>query len=101
MRALLRLAPSGVLAALFVLVGSEAPAQKPETKRPALPAGFVAQTGVKYVADGDAAQELDLYFPEKRAAGPQRVLVWIHGGGGRGGSKAQPPYLNELTRGYI
>ena len=36
-------------------------------KRPMLPKGFTAEYDVKYVPDGDAAQTLDIYFPEKPA----------------------------------
>jgi acetyl esterase/lipase len=98
-----RLFPA-VLATLvcwFVLAAPEAPAKKPEPKRPPVPTGFVAEYDIKYVPDGDSAQELDIFFPEKRAEKPQPLLVWIHGGGWRGGSKTQVPYLNQLPRGYI
>lgn len=101
MRVFRILAESVVLAAVLLLVAADAPAQKPEAKRPALPAGFVAEYGVKYVPNGDEAQELDIYYPAKRAEKPQPLLVWIHGGAWRAGSKAQPPYLKQLERGYI
>jgi acetyl esterase/lipase len=51
---------------------------------------------VTYVTDGHANQTLDLYLPAK-PAGP--LLVWIHGGGWRGGSKANPPGLAVLAKG--
>jgi acetyl esterase/lipase len=89
------------LASFFVLVAPQAPAQKPEPKRPAVPKGFVAEYDVPYVPNGDPAQVLDIFFPEKRAEKPQPLLVWVHGGGWSGGSKTQLPYLNQLARGYI
>jgi acetyl esterase/lipase len=76
-------------------------AQKPEPQRPKLPAGFVAKYDVKYVPDGDAAQTLDIYYPEDKTAPPRPLLVWIHGGGWSGGSKAGMPYLGQLTNGYV
>lgn len=75
--------------------------QKPEPQRPKLPAGFVAEYDVKYVLDGDAAQVLDIYYPEDKTATPRPLLVWIHGGGWSGGSKAGMPYLSRLADGYV
>jgi len=95
------IATFALLACCFVFGNPGAMAQKPEPKRSPVPAGFVAEYGVKYVPNGDSAQELDIYFPEKRAEKPQPLLVWIHGGGWVAGSKAQVPYLNQLPRGYI
>lgn len=84
-----------------VAAAADAPAQKPEPQRPALPPGFVAEYDVKYVPDGDEAQALDIYFPETRAEKPLPLLVWIHGGGWAAGSKAQPPFISQLKRGYV
>jgi acetyl esterase/lipase len=90
-----------ILACCLVLAVPAAPAEQPQPKGPTVPAGFMAETGIKYVPNGDSAQELDLYFPVKRAEKPQPLLVWIHGGGWRGGSKTPMPYLSQLPRGYI
>ncbi len=49
-----------------------------------------------YVTNGHARQKLDLYLPA-RPQGP--LLVWIHGGGWRGGSKASPPGLALVKNG--
>jgi acetyl esterase/lipase len=87
--------------ACAVLAAPELAAQKPEAKRPALPAGFTAEYDIQYVPNGDSAQTLDLYYPEKPAEKPQPLLVWVHGGGWRGGSKTQVPYLYQLARGYL
>lgn len=91
---------AAMFTAALALAAPPALGQKPETK-PAVPAGFQAEYGIKYVPQGDAAQELDIYFPEKRADKPQPLLVWVHGGAWRAGSKTQVPYLNQLPRGYI
>lgn len=84
-----------------LIVASQAAAQNPAPKRPALPQGFVAEYDAKYVPDGDEAQTLDVYYPESRTDKPLPLLIWIHGGGWSGGSKAQVPYLNQLQRGYV
>src|SRR4029077_7199543 len=43
--------------------------------------------------------KLDLYLP-KSADGPLPLVVWVHGGAWRAGSKEQTPALFLLTRGY-
>jgi len=85
----------------LLLWGHQAEAQSPPPARPKLPAGFVAEYDVKYVPDGDEAQVLDIYYPEKPAEKPLPLLVWIHGGGWSGGNKFPTPYLYQLTRGYV
>jgi acetyl esterase/lipase len=83
------------------LLVSSVLAQNPAPQRPKLPKGITAEYDVKYVPNGDAAQALDIYFAEPPADKPLPLLVWIHGGGWSGGSKAQPPYLGQLLRGYV
>lgn len=90
-----------LLTTLLVLAGPEALAQQPEAKRTPAPKGFVAEYDVAYVPDGDPAQMLDIYYPQKRSDKPQPLLVWIHGGGWAAGTKDKAPYLYQLKRGYI
>jgi len=52
---------------------------------------------VAYVTDGHARQKLDLYLPEK-PKGP--LLVYIHGGGWRAGTKNNAQGLPMLGQGY-
>lgn len=86
---------------LLTFLPLETFAQKPAPQKPKLPDGFVAEYDVKYVPDSDDAQVLDIYYPEDKSAKPRPLLIWIHGGGWSGGSKAGMPYLNQLTRGYV
>ena len=62
----LRLVPI-LLASLACWFVPEALAQKTAPKRLPVPAGFVADYDVKYIPNGDVSQELDIYYPEKRA----------------------------------
>ncbi len=91
-----------VLAVVWFFGASASAAMAQEkVVRPALPKGFVAEYDVPYVPEGDAAQTLDIYFPEKPTDKPLPLLIWIHGGGWSAGSKTQVPFLGELSRDYV
>ncbi len=64
-----------VLVCWFVLAAPEAAAQQPKPKRPVVPTGFTAEYDVQYVPNGDSAQTLDIYYPEKPAEKPLPLLV--------------------------
>lgn len=66
-----------------------------------LPEGVKLQRDVVYATVGDRKLVLDLYLPEK-VSKPLPMVVWIHGGGWRNGSKDNAASrLNPvLTRGY-
>ncbi|MEA3211092.1 MAG: hypothetical protein QOE70_4149 [Chthoniobacter sp.] len=64
---------------------------------PPLRSGARVLHNLAYVPDGHARQKLDLYLPEK-AKGP--LLIWIHGGGWRGGTKDHPPGQALLGLGF-
>lgn len=53
---------------------------------------------VPYVTAGHPRQKLDLYLPEK--AGPARLIIWVHGGAFKGGSKEDFVPLDYLAEGY-
>jgi acetyl esterase/lipase len=74
------------------------PAQPPP--KPAdPPPGVKALRDLAYVKDGHERQKLDLYLPEK-ADGPLPVVVWVHGGGWRQGSKEGGPAVPLAAKGY-
>lgn len=87
------------LAAAFVIAGF-AQAQTPAGK-PFFPDGVKALRDLAYVENGHARQKLDLYVPE-RATNALPVVIWIHGGGWKGGSKDGCPPLRQgfVQRGY-
>lgn len=63
-----------------------------------LPAGVIAHRDLAYVRDGHPRQRLDLYLPEQGQARP--VIVWIHGGAFRMGSKEDRIPVEMLEQGY-
>jgi acetyl esterase/lipase/regulation of enolase protein 1 (concanavalin A-like superfamily) len=82
-----------VWAALAAWAG-QLPAQGPK-----LPDGVKALRDLEYVKDGHERQKLDLYLPEK-ADGPLPVVVWIHGGAWRAGSKDGCPGVFLAAKGF-
>ena len=65
-----------------------------------LPQGTKVLRDLEYVKGGHERQKLDLYLPEKVEQAPLPVIVWIHGGGWRGGSKDNCPAMGFATQGY-
>jgi len=65
-----------------------------------LPAGIKMEKDISYIPDGDEAQKLDLYLPEKAADKPLPLVVHIHGGGWIGGSKYPCAVAPMVLRGY-
>ena len=45
---------------------------------------------IDYVGDANPRQTLDLYVPETKTESPHPVVLWIHGGAWRKGSKDRP-----------
>ncbi|MDA7513497.1 hypothetical protein N8505_02640, partial [Akkermansiaceae bacterium] len=45
---------------------------------------------IDYVGDANPRQTLDLYIPEAKTESPYPVVLWIHGGAWRKGSKDRP-----------
>lgn len=59
---------------------------------------------IKDIVYGEAAGKqlkLDLYLPAEADESPRPLVVWIHGGGWQGGSKAQCPAQFLVPRGFI
>lgn len=69
--------------------------------RRALPSGATLTADLAYVENGHERQKLDLYLPAD-AKGPLPLIVWVHGGAWRAGSKeqCQPFHQGYLTKGY-
>jgi acetyl esterase/lipase len=63
-----------------------------------LPEGVQANKDLAYVPNGHERQKLDIFLPEKGEKLP--LIVWIHGGGWRQGSKESNPALVFTQKGY-
>jgi acetyl esterase/lipase len=48
----------------------------------------LADRDIEYARAGDVSLRLDVYRPKSESTRPRPCVVWIHGGGWRGGSKA-------------
>lgn len=57
-----------------------------DRERP-LPAGITKHADLTYATIGDRALRLDVYAPSTKPESPIPAIVWVHGGGWRGGSK--------------
>ena len=63
-----------------------------------LPRGATAHRDLAYVTDGHPRQKLDLYMPG--GGGTPPLIIWIHGGAFRMGSKEDGVPLEYLAHGY-
>jgi acetyl esterase/lipase len=95
-----------IIIALALAFGGTSQAQQSERARPQaptvrLPEGAKAHRDLPYLENGHARQKLDLYLPAS-PRGPLPLIVWVHGGGWRSGSKDQCLPLRQgfLERGY-
>lgn len=96
---LLSLFTSGFLSnSLTFAQETQAAKQKPQTE---LPPGITWDFDVPYIANGDKAQRLDIYYPEKAPAKALPLIVHIHGGGWMGGSKFPCDVRRMTAYGYV
>jgi acetyl esterase/lipase len=68
--------------------------------RTALPAGVKRVANQTYTTPVSGAVLLDLYLPEKTPARPLPVVMWIHGGGWKNGTKDTCPLVWLAAEGY-
>ncbi len=66
-----------------------------------LPEGITWDFDIPYIAGGDPAQRLDIYYPVQRPTGRLPLIVHIHGGGWMGGSKYPCDVRRMTTQGYV
>ena len=83
--------------------GDDAPKNTAKTNRkPSLPDGIRLTPDITYATISGRELKLDLYAPSSKPIVPKPVVMWIHGGGWKGGSKNNPRRaLPLLKRGYV
>lgn len=64
-----------------------------------IPEGAVAHKDLAYVPKAHERQKLDLYLPKKDGKS-DALIVWIHGGGWRNGSKNSCPAVTFVKEGF-
>jgi acetyl esterase/lipase len=75
-----------ILYLLLLVYGYTLHAQVPSKIKEALPEGTQVQLDIPYASDTLKKHTLDLYVP-KHIRNPLPIVVWIHGGGWKGGDK--------------
>jgi acetyl esterase/lipase len=83
----------------LVLLALTVPGTSQGPKPSKIPPGVKMLSGLEYVPKGHERHKLDLYLPEK-TKGLVPVIVWVHGGGWRAGSKENCPAIPFAARGY-
>ncbi len=76
----------------------DAPQQQQSASK--LPPDVRVERDIAYVKNGHERHQLDLYLPRK-AQEARPVVVWIHGGGWRKGSKNNCPAVPLVNRGFV
>lgn len=93
----------GLLAWMMLGGALVAAEPKPAAKKNAaagLPAGVKVLRDLEFARPGGVPLLLDLYLPEKAAAKPLPMVVWVHGGGWSGGSKDRCPGVYLAADGF-
>jgi len=79
--------------------------QRDERRRALSPVGRLFTGGpthkdIEYVPNGHERQKLDIYVTEKQGEEPLPLVIWIHGGAWRAGSKNNCPAKPLVQKGY-
>jgi acetyl esterase/lipase len=77
------------LSVFSILISTVAFSQNNKKNQPQIPEGFEIVKNVFYAGNQNKAQTLDVFIPENRKAETLPALVFIHGGGWKGGRKEQ------------
>src|SRR5688572_18397260 len=83
---------------LFSLLLASGGLQAQERQVPQAPEGSRVFRNLAYVENGHERQKLDLYLPAEKGTFP--LVIWIHGGAWRQGSKEFCPGLFLVKDGF-
>ena len=76
-------------------------ASQRRARGPNVPEGTHILRDLAYIPDGHERQKLDLYLPgQKEGSSPLPLIVWVHGGAWRTGSKENCRSARFLRQGY-
>ena len=75
-----------VICWFFIFIGNVLQAQIPAYLKAIIPEGTIIHSNIAYAGDTLIRHTLDLYLPP-HDNNPHPLLIWIHGGGWRGGNK--------------
>ena len=75
-----------VICWFFIFIGNILQAQIPAYLKAIIPEGTIIHSNIAYAEDTLKRHTLDLYLPP-HDNNPHPLLIWIHGGGWRGGNK--------------
>ena len=67
---------------------------------PKVPEGVEVLRDLEYAQVKGVGLKLDLYRPSAKPSAPMPLVIWVHGGGWRNGSKANCPAAWLATKGY-
>jgi len=87
-------APACALLALLLVSVARVAAETPAPAAPAI------TRNLAYVSHGHERQKLDVYVPAN-VAGEAPLLVWIHGGAWKEGSKENCPAVGMVDKGWV
>ncbi|MFQ6036700.1 MAG: alpha/beta hydrolase fold domain-containing protein [Sedimentisphaerales bacterium] len=73
---------------------------QPKPARPGIAPNVRVLRDLEYIPGGHERHKLDLYLPQQQLSAPLPLIVWVHGGAWRGGSKDRCPALWFLDKGY-
>ena len=75
------------LTVCVLLIALASASAQERNRRLELPPGYVKHLDITYASVKGRALVLDVYAPEQKPEQPIPVIVWVHGGGWKGGSK--------------